>query len=303
MKGRINYEPNSLGGGCPMQSPDKMRAFITHAQQVDGRKVRERSATFSDHYSQATLFWNSQSDIEKQHIVEAAHFELGKVEDMSIRERMVQHFKKIDNDLAVRVAKGIGVPPPNPGGPNHGRTSAALSMERSTRRTVKGRKVAVLAPDGANIKEITALKEFLKAEGVDCKILSMYAGTIRGEGGSIQVDKMFVTTASVLFDAVYVPGGKNMGQALAQQGYAKHFVNEAFLHCKPVAATGEGVDLLRECSLPGVRLAKESQDAVVMDQGVVTAISGSMKDFALQFLESLRQHRHWDRDQKSLVPA
>lgn len=244
-----------------------------------------------------------QSDVEKQHLVEAAHFELGKVEEMAIRERMVQHFNTIDNDLAVRVAKGIGVPPPSLERANHGRSSAALSIEKSTRRTVKGRRVAVLTADGASVKDITALKEILKAEGVDCQIVSMCGGEIRGEGGSLAVDKMFVTTASVLFDAVYVPGGDNSGRALAESGYAKHFINEAFLHCKPVAATDDGVDLLRECSLPEVRLASDSRDGVVLDKGVVTAVSGSMTDLAAQFLEAIRQHRHWNRDRKSMVPA
>jgi catalase len=303
MRGRVNYEPNSLGGGCPMQSPDKMRAFMSHAQMVQGPKVRERSASFADHYSQATLFWNSQSDVEKQHIVEAAHFELGKVEHTHIRQRMVDHFNRIDNDLAVRVAKGIGVDAPGPIVKNHGRSSDALSMEKSTRRSVKGRKVAVLAADGVSLKEVTALKKILKEEGVKCEIISQFGSDLKGEGGVVEVDKMFVTTASVLFDAVYIPGSKASVEALKSKGYVLHFINEMFLHCKPIAASDEGVELLRASQLPQIRLAGGAGDGVVSEKGVVTSIGGNMNDFASKFIEAIQEHRHWNREEKSQVPA
>jgi catalase len=153
--GRTNYSPNTTGGGCPMTVGASQGGYVHYAEKVEGAKIRERSASFSDHYGQAALFWNSMSDIEKQHIVDAAHFELGKVEEMSIRERIVGHFNQIDHELAVRTARGIGVDPPaSPARPNHGRTSPALTIERGPASTVATRKIAMLVANGVDAAEV-----------------------------------------------------------------------------------------------------------------------------------------------------
>ena len=149
-RGKTNYSPNSRGGGCPMTASGVEGGYVHYQEKVEGRKVRERSPSFGDHYSQATLFWNSMSPVEKTHIVEAAHFEIGKVEDMTIRKRMVEHFNRVDHEFAVRVARGVGVTPPTaPASPNHGRASPALSQEREDMpRSAATRKVAILVADG-----------------------------------------------------------------------------------------------------------------------------------------------------------
>src|SRR5690606_11931033 len=108
-KGKTNYFPNSRGKGCPMMAPESAGAFIHHMQKVDGTKIRNRSESFKDHYSQARLFWNSMADFEKEHIRKAFYFELGKVEELNIRERMVEQLAHIDLDLAGDVAMQIGV--------------------------------------------------------------------------------------------------------------------------------------------------------------------------------------------------
>jgi catalase len=300
-KGRVNYEPNSLAGGCPMQSVDAMRAFMSHAQNVNGPKIRERSPSFSDHYSQATLFWNSQTDVEKEHIVEAAHFELGKVETLAIRERMVDHFNQIDNELAIRVARGIGVAEPQAVRQNHGRASEALSMERNQVPTAKTRKVAVLVADGVDGDDLDTLKMALKEAGVTAKIISKYGGNVQTTTGEIAVDKMFVTTASVLFDAVLVPGGSSV-ETLTMQGDAIHFINETFRHGKPIGAIGEGVNLLHSSQLPAIDFASESQP-LAADRGVVTCTQLQGTQFAEMFISAIAKHRHWDRLQKDGVPA
>lgn len=108
-RGTTNYEPNSLGGGCPMHSPRNLGAFVSHLERMEGHKVRERSESFSDHFTQATLFWNSQSEVEKKHMIEGFHFELGKVRHPHIRQRMVELLANVDAELAAAVAAGIGV--------------------------------------------------------------------------------------------------------------------------------------------------------------------------------------------------
>jgi len=300
-KGRVNYEPNSLGGGCPMQSADKMRAFMSYAQHIGGPKVRERSPTFNEHYSQATLFWNSQTDIEKKHLVEAAEFELGKVSTREIQERMVEHFNRIDNDLAVRVAKGIGLEPPAPHGLNHGRVSKALSMEINPIRSPKTRKVAVLVADGVDGAQIETIKRAFKEAGVTPMIISKTGGKVSTTTGQIEVDKMFVAAASVLFDAVLIPGGAG-AHALTKQGDAIHFINEAFRHCKAIGALTDGIDVLRISQLPALEFATHDKP-IVSDKGVVTGSGASAEGFATAFIDALAQHRHWDRLLKDTVPA
>jgi catalase len=299
-KGAVNYSPNTRAGGCPMTVGGSQGAYVHYAEKVEGHKVRQRSESFRDHYSQATLFWNSMSDVEKQHIVEAAHFELGKVEDKKIKERIVEHFNRIDHDLAVRTAKGIGVDPPgSPAGTNHGRRSEALSQERGAAQ-IATRKVAILAADGVDQDAVKALKSALAKEGAKALVVSERGGSLRtAGGGEMEVDKMFVTTASVLFDAVYVPGGEEAADALAASGDAIHFINEAFRHCKPLGFSGAGINLLAGSQIGRVA---DSVDKVVTDSGVVIGPDAG-DAFQRAFVDAMSHHRHWDRKLKEKVPA
>jgi catalase len=317
-KGRVNYEPNSLASGCPMHNPDAMRAFSSYAEKMEGRKVRERSESFNDHFSQATLFWNSMSEPEKMRIVEAAQFELGKVDHMHIRERMVRLFANVDSDFAKRVAEGIGVkevsddlsyldesPSPKPSskrGTGRTKKSAALSIENTT-FSPKTRKVAILAADGVDAEQVEQVKSALMEVGAKAKVIAKFDGMLSGaNGGEVKVDKMFVTAPSVVFDAVFIPGGKKSAEKLKSDGHALHFVNEAFKHCKTIAAIGEGVQVLEASHISGVKFA--SNGNLSSDKGVVTAGGdhGNLKEFSDRFIDAIARHRHWDR-QKESVPA
>src|SRR6185295_10145883 len=111
-RGQTSYEPNSLKGGCPFQAGTDMSGFSSYAERIDARKIRERSPSFMDHFSQATLFFNSQSVPEQNHIINALRFELGKVETPPIRERMLFLLAQVDKTLANRVAEGLGLQVP-----------------------------------------------------------------------------------------------------------------------------------------------------------------------------------------------
>ena len=125
------------------------------------------------------------------------------------------------------------------------------------------------------------------------------------DGQEIEVDKNYRTTESVLYDAVYIPGGKENVETLKKHGDAIHFVNEAFRHCKPLGATGEGVELFKAAHLPDIKLAgKSSADKVVSDKGVVTARNeGDRSSFNESFTIAIAQHRHWNREKKEQVTA
>jgi catalase len=297
---RVNYYPNSLGGGQP--APSQTEGFVHYPERVEGNKVRERSPSFKDHFTQATLFFNSLSMPEKEHLVRAAHFELGKVEDRGVRERMVNLFARVDHELAKKVAMGIGIPAPTQAiGENHGKSSAAISQENTT-KTAKGRKVAILAANGVDGKQIMAIRSALKEAGVQAEIVSKFKGTIQSaDSREITVDKTFLTSASVLYDAIYIPGGSQSLETLKMQGDAIHFINEAFKHCKPIAAIAEGVELLKVSDIKGVMI---SDGSMQNDKGVITEKNPSdFNEFAKSFTEAIAQHRFWMREEKDKVPA
>ncbi len=326
-RGRVSYEPNSLGGGCPMQAGADMGGFTSYAEKIDGQKVRARSASFFDHFSQATLFYNSQSQPEQDHIVNALRFELGKVETPAIRERMVYILSQVDKTLAARVAEGLGIKVPtkidgplNMSVPADGNprqfqpkrverevgNSPALSMANTPKDSIKTRKIAVLAADGFDAAALAAMKKALTAAGAQVKIVASRLGFLRGaKGEEVKIDFSFLTAASVLFDAVYIPGGEKSAESLKAESDALHFINEAYKHCKAIAATGTGVDVLRASYLGAVKKGKATSDEkkVVAEEGVVTGQDAQAGKAAAEFIKAIAQHRHWSREIKDQVPA
>ena len=307
--GRAQYQPNSLGGGCPMMAPEKLGAFVHHAEKVDGHKIRERSESFKDHFSQATLFWNSLSAPEQNHVVNAFRFELGKVESAEIRQRVVDQLGHVDGGLATRVAERIGANAPDEkanaakGPVKKGQSvdvSPALSMENTVKDSILSRKIAFLTADGVDGKALTHLKEALTAKGAHVDIIARALGTIRSvDGQEIAVDKSQLTVDSVTYDAVFVPGGQASVAALKSQRAVLTFLQDAFAHCKPIGAIGEGVDLLQAAHLAGIDLADaKSGGRVVSSHGVVTAQSAAKPTaFEKALIEAIAQHRHWDREE------
>jgi catalase len=326
-RSRTSYEPNSIGGGCPFQAGKDMGGFASYAEKISAPKVRARNQSFFDHFSQATLFFNSQSEPEKDHIVKALRFELGKVEIIAIRERMVGLLAYVDNTLASRVAAGLGMtsipqpePPLNhsipadsavekfqPKRPNKvAETSPALSMANTPKDSIKTRKIAVLVADGFNDASLAAVTKALKAAGAQAKIIAPRLGTIVSANNfELEVDFSLLTASSVLFDAVYVPGGVQSVNALMKEADAIHFVNEAYKHCKPIAASDEGVDLLRASYVGGALAASENngKSSLVSDEGIVAGPGAKARAFADEFIAAIAQHRFWSREKKGGVPA
>lgn len=318
-RGRTNYFPNSLGGGCPMTASREAGAFVHHMEKVEGHKIRERSNSFKDYFSQAKLFYDSMSEIEKKHILEAFHFELGKVETKEIRQRMVYMIANVDRDLARKVAEGIGVKdvdneeairavakdalPPQKAQRSVD-VSPSLSQENLRGKSIKGRKVAILIDEGFNMKAVSAIQKMLTSEGAMAEIISLFQGEVRSdEGDSLETDKSHVTTASVLYDAVFIPGGKNI-EAMLKQGDVLHFINECYKHCKPIGLTGEALTLITKSSVT-IGPINFADSEVFNHMGVVIARDNETKgSFSDAFKESIVKHRHWERSvNKDEVPA
>lgn len=303
----VSYSKNSINsGGCPVVADPNNGAFTHYQEKVEGSKIRERSASFQDYYSQATLFWNSMSRWEREHIVSAFRFELGKVKREHIRENAVGQINQIDHDLAVAVAEGIGVPyPPEPEQPNHGQSSPALSQSVQTYDGIATRQIAVLVADGVDGDAVQQLRREFADHSATAEVLASHEGSVRTFTGSqIHVDRALSTISSVLYDAVVIPGGADSVSGISSDGRAAHFVLETFKHAKPIGATGEGVRLLERLELGQLRLANEGDD-VVTDHGVITSGTGDTeipKAFVDAFASALAQHRAWDRP-TAHVPA
>ncbi|HEV7680929.1 MAG TPA: catalase [Pyrinomonadaceae bacterium] len=322
-RGQTSYEPNTLRGGCPFQAGADMGGFTSYAERIDAQKIRARSASFFDHFSQATLFFNSQSEPEQRHIIKALTFELGKLETRAIRERMLGMLVNVDKGLAKSVADGLGMPVPGKldkplnmsipadGDPRKfqpkrvapsGEASSALRMidnPNFPEATIKTRKIAVLLADGFDDAAVAEMSKALLTAGAAPKTIAPRLGVVTGAGGTeIKVDCSFLTGSSVLFDAVYIPGGDASVEALKAEAEAGEFLREAHKHCKAIAASGAGVGFLAT-SLDG----QFSEDAnaekqVEINAGVVSSRNAATKDVARAFIAAVAQDRHWEREQK-----
>ena len=303
-KGKAAYEPNTVAGGCPFQAMMKDGGFHSHEERIDAKKVRARSASFHDHFSQATLFYNSQSDAEKTHIVNAFSFELGKLETDAIRERMVGNLTQVDASLAKRISDNLGIAVPKPaammnqsfGADTDPKSvqpikvtssiekSAALSMANTVKDTIKTRRIAILASDGVDGKALAAMKNELEKGGATTKLIAPKLGPIKAaDGGTLKADEAFFLATSVVYDAVFVAGGN----ALADEAEAIHFVNEAYKHCKAIAAFAGGAEFMKKTYVDPA------------SEGVITGGDGKPSDF----INAIAQHRFWSREEKAKIPA
>ena len=311
--GRVSYHPNSLGGGCPFQAKIDEGGFSSFNERIDAHKVRDRSESFSDHFGQATLFFNSQTQTEKNHIINALRFELGKLETEAIQIRMLGLLSQIDTILATKVAEGLGLKVPISAEKpmNHGvgadadkqkyeskkvdqsvTSSDALSMlkNKTLSKTIATRQVAFLCSEGVDTAAINAMKAALNKEGATIKIIAPHLGVVKtNDGSEVKVDQSFLIAASVLFDAVYIPGGKNMG-FLSSKPEVIEFINEAFKHCKVIGANDSAI--FTETNVKSVLNGDEDVEGIVLDANKEDG------DFTKSFIAAMGEHRFWNREEK-----
>jgi catalase len=308
LKGDVSYFPNSKMDGCPYQAMLRGETgYQSHKEQIDAKKVRERSDSFAEHFTQARLFFNSQSPEEQDHMISALSFELSKVKEEKIRVRMLAILHQIDKTLAKKVGDNLGLTPPKEldeltlkfarqNHPNYPikpkkpevEKSEALSMKvKEGEGTIETRKVAFLIDDGASKSSVDKMKSALEKEGAMPVMIASHVGTLKFDDGSTtEIQHSYLTEASVLYDAFFTPEGNHV-KALAQNPDYIHFINEGYRHCKAISFAKGAEELAEKCFIekdPGVIF--ESKDNLEKD-----------------FISAMKKHRIWEREKPRKVPA
>ncbi|GAA0301718.1 catalase [Gracilibacillus halotolerans] len=276
----ITYHNNSLAGNTPSEASFEEGGFVNYPEKVEGNVTRERpSASFFDFFSQARLFWNSLSAPEKDDLIESFSYHLGFVKSKSVRQQNIDMWGHVDTQMATIIADRIGVNPPKTEQINVQSVSPSIS-QLNTPHSAYTQKLGVLIDNGFPSEEVLNTLNTLKSNGVFIEIISEKLGTVTGTGGtSIKVDRTFQTAYPVLYDSIYVVGGKADNQVYFYQ-HIQEFIHEAYKHYKPIgiATTAEGsIQASDSNNLAGVVFATGNQN------------------FANDFLAAIAKQRFWNR--------
>ncbi|OZU89255.1 catalase HPII [Virgibacillus indicus] len=276
-KGQVSYHNNSLANNTPSVSSEEEGGYVHYQEKVEGRKIRARSDSFKDHFSQAVLFWNSMSDAERDHIISAFSFELGMCKSQSVQQQAVNMFANVNLEMAQEIAANLGVTLPESGGSNITKCSPALSQE-NTVNLPDTRKLAVLIDDGFS-DEVDKTLKGLEEKGIHIEIVSKKLGDVKGKNHrTIKANQTFATGDPVLFDAVYIAGGDNTDKDFDEK--VSYFVKEAYSHFKPIGASSDGNRYLEAINI----------------EGKAGVLSGNIpSNFVESFSEAIGLHRFWDR--------
>jgi catalase len=295
-RGRVAYEPNSLAGGCPYQAG--MKGFMSFPQPVEEHKVRGKPEKFADHYTQAALFYESQSEVEKAHIIRAFRFELTRVQVTAVRQRVVAQLRNASEELAAAVAEGLGMelPPPLPkvlervAKPEVTKSPALSLLARPGATGIRTRKIAILVADGVDGEALTKLHEALTAQGAVPRFVGPKMGSVESTTGDpVEVEVSMEAAPPVLFDALIVPDGDAVA-ALSKLGHAMEFVKDQYRHCKPMLLLGRATELLEKAGVP-LKLPTGKPDP-----GILQYKSGDAEKGLAAFVEALTKHRHFERE-------
>lgn len=305
-KGQTAYFPNTLGGGCPYLSRISEGAFAAYEERIDAKKIRSRSESFIDFFSQPALFYRSLSEWEKSHVADAYSFELGKCTHKHIQQRMLWMIEQIDEKLAQTVSDNLGIAIPDkidqpvnqaigadadveafqPGPKKiYLEESPALSQANTRFESIATRQIAVLAGDGFDESSFEKMKKMLEDKKAEVKIIAPHGGTIAGgSGNEFPVHESIATTESVLYDAVYIPGGKESINAILKKPKFIKFLNEALKHCKAIAADTGAQNFLDKTYIPD------------FDGDKAIFIGKKPEDF----IGAIAKHRNWDRMEQAM---
>lgn len=293
-RGRVAYEPNSLAGGCPFQAG--INGFTSFPESIAEDKVRGKPEKFADHYSQARLFWISQSPAEQMHIINAFRFELTRVQVPAIRERMVSLLVNVDQQLAQAVADELGFDLPSAAPLAAEREFPVLPESPSLSElhypgdgSIKTKRVAILAADGVDAIGLLGVYEALLQESAVPRVLSLRLGKITGaKNEELNAEATLEATPAVLYDALIIAGGKQSIENLDCSARTVEFLRDQYRHCKPILILDEAEQLLQKANINRTLMNGDTDPALVVTEDWQVGI----KDF----IAALGKPRNYERE-------
>ena len=273
----VSYHNNSMSDNTPKTISEKEGGFAHYQEKVSGGKITARSESFKDHFSQAAMFYNSMSNVEKKHITDAFTFELSQLKSKAIKQQVVDMFGNVNVDMMTQVALKVGAEPPKGEGSKYGKISPALSQENTIKKS-DTLKIGVIISDGYNADEFNTMMIALKEAKTIPEIISNTLGPVKGNQGSEQLPKRTLSsTDAVLFDAIYVLSGENVDDEFETN--AKRFIQETYVHFKPLAVSQSASKFLKPemKTQPGVTVGDEKYE------------------YVSKFIQDISNHRHWER--------
>ncbi|CDS49808.1 Catalase [Polaromonas sp. CG9_12] len=302
-RGRVAYEPNSLAGGCPFQA-GAAQGFVTMAKRAESMQpegmVRGKPEKFADHYTQATLFYESQTMVEKAHIAAAFRFELSKVTVPAIRQRTVSMLRNASEELAQKVAAGLGMERlpdamlpalARPAAPEVTVSPMLSLLARPGDGGIKARKIALLIAPGILGESMAQVQAALLAEGAVPRLVAPRIGSVAtAEGDVLEADASLENEPGFLFDALVLPDGQAGVDALSLDGHTMEFIKDQYRHCKTILVLGASSALLEKAGVP-TTLPDGKPDI-----GIITAQSDDAANAAETFIKGIAQHRHPQRE-------
>ena len=301
-RGRVAYEPNSLAGGCPFQA-GAAQGFQSVARRMDAReasdKVRGKPEKFADHYTQARLFFESQTPAEQAHIAAAFRFELSKVTVPAVRERVIASLVNASLGLAQQVADGLGMPLPaalplaleTPAAPEVTQSPALSLLARPGDGGIRTRKVAILIADGVDAASIATLQAALLEAGAVPRLVGARLGSFTAATrAALASDATMENSPGFLFDALVLPDGAAAVEALAADPHTGDFIRDQYRHGKNILVLGASHALLVDAGIP-LALPDGSADA-----GLIVADVAEVDDACASFIAAIAGPRHAERE-------
>ena len=298
-RGRVAYEPNSLAGGCPFQAGlNGFNSFpeAVSSQAITEDKIRGKAEKFGDHYSQARLFWNSQTAAEKNHIIGAFRFELTRVQIPAIRERVLSLLVHVNTELAQTVADDLGLPLPAgaPLASDIAFPDLAPSPALSERHypgdgSIKTKRVAILAADGVNTDSVKGIYDAILAEGGVPRLLGIRLGKVLGsDNEALNIEATMETTPAVLYDALVIADGDGSVESLGLSARTVEFLRDQYRHCKPILLLGAAQTLLDKANI------NQALPDGAIDKSLV--VTNDWTDGVIKFIKALGQPRDLSRE-------
>ncbi|MFS0781958.1 catalase [Bacillus sp. 1P06AnD] len=270
--GRVAYHQNSLANNTPIPVSAKDGGFESFPDKVHGHKTRLTGELFDDHFSQARLFWNSMSLIEKKHIQNAFSFELGKVKSHSVRQQVVDMIAHISTSLAKGVAKNIGVEMPGHIKQSAVTKSSPALSQMNTRYLPYTLRVGIMIAEGFQTDILKPIRDYFVKYGIQPVIISNRLGRVAGDDGEkVRVDDTFLTGAAVLYDSLLIIGGNQQCKDFEKN--AQHFLMGAYNHFKPIAASGEGIGIIESLGIIGEDGVFANNDPVALSKRFIPAVA------------------------------